>query len=46
MGYCREVTGFWWGNLRERAQFEELGLDWRIILKQAFKKGMGVCGLD
>jgi len=18
-GYCREVTGFWWGNLRERA---------------------------
>ena len=31
---------------RERAQFEELGLDWRIILKQALKKRMGGCGLD
>ena len=28
MGYCREIMGFWWSNLRERAQFEELGLDW------------------
>jgi hypothetical protein len=26
------------GNLRERAQFEESGLDWKIILKQALKK--------
>jgi hypothetical protein len=26
MGYCREIMGFWWSNLRERAQFEELSL--------------------
>ena len=38
---CREVTGFWWGNLRERAQFEERGLHWRIILTQAFRKKNG-----
>ena len=46
MGCCREITGFWWGTLRERVQFEELGLNWKIILKQAFKKRMGGCGLD
>jgi hypothetical protein len=26
-------TGFWWGNLRERDNLEELGIDGRIILK-------------
>jgi hypothetical protein len=41
MGNCREVTGFWLGNQRETARFEELGLDWRIILKQVFKKKNG-----
>jgi len=32
MGYSREVMGFWWGNLRERVQFEELNLNWKMIL--------------
>jgi len=34
-------TGFWWGNLRERNHFEDLGLDRRIILKWIFKKWNG-----
>jgi len=25
-------TGFWWGNLRERNQLEDPGVDGRIIL--------------
>ena len=25
-------TGFWWGGLRERDHFEELGVDGKIIL--------------
>ena len=31
-------TGLWWGNLRERDHFENLGIDGRIILKWIFKK--------
>jgi hypothetical protein len=31
-------TGFWWGNLRERGDLEELGVEGRIILKHIFKK--------
>jgi hypothetical protein len=31
-------TGFWWGNMRERDHFEDLGVDVTIILKQIFKK--------
>jgi len=27
------LTGFWWGNLRERGHFEDLGIDGRVILK-------------
>jgi len=26
-------TGFWWRNLRERDNFEDPGVDGRIILK-------------
>ena len=26
-------TGFWWGNLRERDHFDDLGVDGRILLK-------------
>jgi len=36
--------GFWLGNLKERENFEDLGLDGRIIIKWVFKKWHG--GLD
>jgi hypothetical protein len=26
-------TGFWWGNLRERENLGDPGIDWRIILR-------------
>jgi hypothetical protein len=31
-------TGVWWGDLRDRGDPEDLGVDERIILKQIFKK--------
>jgi hypothetical protein len=31
-------TGFWWGDLRERGDLEDLRIDGRIILKQIFRK--------
>jgi hypothetical protein len=31
-------TGFWWRNLREEDQLEDLVIDGRIILKQIFGK--------
>jgi len=31
-------TGFWWGNLRERDNLEDLGIDGRIILRWIFRK--------
>jgi hypothetical protein len=34
-------TGFWRGKLRERGHLEDLGVDWRIILKCIFKVGWG-----
>jgi hypothetical protein len=37
----RRDTGFWWGDLMERAHFEELGVDRRIILIWIFKKWDG-----
>jgi hypothetical protein len=37
-------TRFWWGNLRERDNSGDLGIDGRIILKQVFKKLDG--GMD
>jgi len=35
-------TGFWWGNLRERDQLGDPGVDGRIILRWIFRK-WGVC---
>jgi hypothetical protein len=28
----------WWGNLKERNHLEDLGIDWRIMLKWTLKK--------
>jgi hypothetical protein len=30
--------GFWWGNLSERGNFEDVRVDGRILLKYVFKK--------
>ena len=38
---CKErrgVTGFWYGNLRERDHLEDPGIDGRIILRWIFRK--------
>ena len=34
-------TGIWWGDARKRGNFEDLGIDVRIILKWIFKKSVG-----
>jgi hypothetical protein len=33
-------TGFWWGNPKERDNLEDRGIDWWIILKWIFRKGV------
>ena len=33
--------GFWWGDLRERNHFEDLGVDGSIVLKWILKKWDG-----
>jgi hypothetical protein len=35
-------TGFWWGNLRERDNLGEPGVDGRIILRWIFSKWVGL----
>jgi hypothetical protein len=34
-------TGFWWGNLRERAHFENSVLEGKVILRWIFRKWDG-----
>jgi hypothetical protein len=35
----REVyTGFWWGDLRKRDHFDDIGIEGIIILKWVFNK--------
>jgi hypothetical protein len=31
-------TEFWWGNLKEKGQLGNQGVDWRIILRLSFRK--------
>jgi hypothetical protein len=35
------LTGFWWGNLKERDHVENPGIDGRIILKWTLEKWDG-----
>jgi hypothetical protein len=36
-------TGFWWGNMKERNNWGDSGLDRKIILRRIFRKwDMGV----
>jgi hypothetical protein len=37
-GRGEAYTGFWWGNLRKRAQWGDPGVDGRIILTLIFRK--------
>jgi len=38
IGREEAYTGFWWGTLRERGQFEDPGTDGRIILRWIFRQ--------
>jgi hypothetical protein len=38
LGRGEVLTEFWWGNLREVDHFEDISVDWKIILKWIFKK--------
>ena len=46
MGRGMAHTGFWWGDVRESENLEELGVDGRIILKWIFKKWDGIDWTD
>jgi hypothetical protein len=38
MGKGEACTGFWWGNMRERDQWGDPGINGRIILRRIFRK--------
>jgi len=37
---------FWWGNLRESDNLEDLGLNWRVVLKRTLQKSVGGLWFD
>jgi hypothetical protein len=37
-------TGFWWGNLKERDNMGDPGINGRIILRWIFRKSEGIVG--
>jgi len=41
MGIGEVHTGFWWGDLSERDNLEDSGIDGRIILKWFFRNWDG-----
>jgi hypothetical protein len=41
MGREEVYTEFWWGNLREGDNFEDPGVDGRVILRWIFRKWNG-----
>ena len=41
-----KVRTLWWGILGERANFEDIGIDGKIILKSISKKLVGKSRLD
>jgi hypothetical protein len=45
-GERRGIYRVWWGNLKERARLEDLGIDGRILLRWIFRKWDGGHGLD
>jgi len=42
----RGVSGFSWGNLRERDHLEDASIDGRVILRWIFRKWNLVGGMD
>jgi len=45
-GEERCITGFWWGNLREKDHFGDPGINGRIILRWIFRRWDMGYGLD
>jgi hypothetical protein len=41
MGRGEVHTGFWWGNMMERAYLEDSVVDGRVLLNWIFKKWVG-----
>jgi hypothetical protein len=39
-------TGFWWGDLRERDNLEDQGVDGRLIIGWSFRRWYRGYGLD
>jgi hypothetical protein len=42
--FISQITGFWWGNLRERDHWGDPDVDGTIVLRRIFRKKEGVVG--